>query len=139
MKKGMFERRVVLKYSLLQLPGLFLFVVFLCVAGHFFPIPGWLVLSLILIWIVKDIVLFPVTWRSYGPSEGPILSMKGEIGIVLERLAPRGYINVRGERWRAELIEGAGSIEEGEKVRIIDVKGLLLLVHPEAGGEKSDS
>ena len=133
----MFDRRVLLKYSLMQLPGFFIIIVFLCVAAHLFPVPGWFVLCLILFWVAKDIILFPVTWRSYIPSEDPIEAMKGQSGIALEGLSPRGYIRVKGERWLAELAGGADSIEKDGVVRIVGMRGLTLLVRPEDGEEDS--
>jgi membrane-bound ClpP family serine protease len=58
--------------------------------------------------------------------------MVGAEGIALSRLNPRGFVRVRGEIWQAEQAHGAnGEILEGARVRVRDVRGLLVLVEPE--------
>ncbi|MGC1121442.1 MAG: nodulation protein NfeD [Candidatus Methanofastidiosia archaeon] len=53
----------------------------------------------------------------------------GMVGKAVEDLDPEGQIKIRGERWRAESKQ---KIKKGEKVRVIDRKGLLLIVEKEA-------
>ncbi|MGB3007364.1 MAG: nodulation protein NfeD [Chitinophagaceae bacterium] len=53
-------------------------------------------------------------------------AMTGMIGEVVELLAPIGTIKVLGEVWNAESL--SGTINEGEKVRIIKMKDLKLFV-----------
>jgi membrane-bound serine protease (ClpP class) len=52
----------------------------------------------------------------------------GDVGEVMDRLAPTGTIKVQGEIWNAESI--AGNISKGEKVRIKEMKNLKLFVEP---------
>jgi membrane-bound serine protease (ClpP class) len=49
----------------------------------------------------------------------------GEEGVVVNALNPEGQITVHGEVWRAESTD---NIKKGEKVKVIDVLGLLLKV-----------
>ncbi len=49
----------------------------------------------------------------------------GEVGVVKERLAPRGRVFVHGELWNAEAPE---PIEAGAKVRVIGMDHLVLKV-----------
>jgi len=88
-------------------------------------------ISLVLVWVGKDVILFPFTWRAYDrdPS-GQIHSMIGYRGIARERLAPSGYVLIRGERWRAEVMGNRSPIEKGESIQIHDIRGLTLLVQP---------
>jgi len=51
--------------------------------------------------------------------------MLGLVGVADEDLDPEGQIKIRGERWRAE---AKTKIKKGEKVKVIDRKGLLLVV-----------
>jgi len=51
--------------------------------------------------------------------------MLGLVGVADEGLDPEGQIKIRGERWRAE---AKTKIKKGEKVKVIDRKGLLLVV-----------
>ena len=59
----------------------------------------------------------------------PVIGPKaliGETGVVTDALAPMGTIRIQGEYWKAESV--AGNINEGEKVRVIDVQSLKLVV-----------
>jgi membrane-bound serine protease (ClpP class) len=49
----------------------------------------------------------------------------GMVGVADEDLDPEGQIKIRGERWMAEARQ---QIKKGEKVKVIDRKGLLLIV-----------
>jgi membrane-bound serine protease (ClpP class) len=51
--------------------------------------------------------------------------MLGLTGVADEDLDPEGQIKIRGERWKAEATQ---KIKKGEKVTVIDRKGLLLIV-----------
>lgn len=124
--------RVVLRYSLLQLPGTVLFVLILIFLQRWVNLSSWLVWGLTGLWIAKEIVLFPFVWRSYDPrgsEEGHDLI--GKRGRAQERLNPEGYIFVRGELWRAENLHNVSPVEKGEPVRICGIRGLTLLVEPE--------
>jgi membrane protein implicated in regulation of membrane protease activity len=137
MKKARSEKqigsiRVLGRYVLLQLPGIImlsLLLIFLymndAISGKFL----WLIL---MIWIAKDIVLYPFVWRVYDPDhESKKYSMIGLKGVASERLDPLGYINVQGELWRAKAVENRPVIEAGEIVTICEVEGITLLVKRE--------
>ena len=95
-------------------------------------VSDWVFWGLIIAWITKDIILFPVTWRSYDwESEDRYRSMVGARGLTKDRLAPSGFIQIRGELWKAEVWGGGRPIEKGERVRVREMKGLTLLVQPE--------
>ena len=103
-------------------------------------LPGWFIWGLIALWIAKDVILFFFTWRAYDASpEGIANSMIGRRGIVENRLAPSGYIHVRGELWQAEVEENSVPIEKGESVRIYGNRGLTLLVHRDNKESNRDS
>ncbi|NJE62417.1 nodulation protein NfeD [Thermococcus sp. 21S7] len=53
--------------------------------------------------------------------------MVGAVGRVVEDLDPEGVVKVHGELWKAESRDG-GDIPVGEKVRVVEVKGLTLIV-----------
>lgn len=57
----------------------------------------------------------------------------GEIGTVVEDLSPEGLIKVRGELWKAVSKDGS-TVKVGEKVKVVDVKGLTLIVEKAGGG-----
>jgi membrane-bound serine protease (ClpP class) len=51
--------------------------------------------------------------------------MVGQVGTVVSALAPEGWVQVLGERWRAVAEE---PIDEGAKVTVVNVHGLTLRV-----------
>lgn len=57
--------------------------------------------------------------------------MVGEIGEVLQPLQPGGTIKVHGETWKAQSVTGV--IEGGRKVRVKEVRDLLLIVEEAPG------
>jgi membrane-bound serine protease (ClpP class) len=51
--------------------------------------------------------------------------LRGEIGIAITRIAPEGKVFVHGEIWNAY---ADGTIEEGQKIRVLKAEGLKLKV-----------
>ena len=127
--------RVVVRYGLLQLPGLALLVLFLVLALRWFDIPSWVVWGFLALWVVKDVILFPFVWRAYDRDQprdkNPLL---GAHGIARDRLAPSGYILVHGELWQAEVTEGSPPIEKGKGVLVRGTRGLTLIVESDNEG-----
>jgi membrane protein implicated in regulation of membrane protease activity len=123
---------VYLRYVLLNLPGLAGFTLVLILVRQWLGFPGWLFWVLIAGWILKEAVLFPAVWRAYDHRRPDgIGSLVGLCGITKKRLDPSGYIQVRGELWKAERAGGGPPIEAGRQVRIHGRDGLTLHVVPE--------
>jgi membrane protein implicated in regulation of membrane protease activity len=137
MNKKKWSSRILLKYWLLQLPALALLVLILIFAQRWVDLPAWIFWGSLTIWVVKDAVLYPFVWRAYDWDRSKDSnSMVGAKGIAKERLAPSGYVQVRGELWKAELAEGVQPVEEGKPVLVQEIRGLTLIVEP--GVEKSE-
>ena len=127
------DRKVVMRYALFQIPSLVLLILVLILVWRWIDFTPWFFWGSILIWIVKDVVLFPFVWRAYdlsGSSDGHLLV--GTEGIVEEPLTPSGYIRVHGELWQAEITGEGLPIEKGEVVQIRGIRGLMLLVQSDA-------
>jgi membrane-bound serine protease (ClpP class) len=71
--------------------------------------------------------------RSRSPVGAPALV--GQTGVARGSLSPEGQVLVQGELWRA-VVRGA-PVDEGARVRVVDVNGLTLTV--EKAGEGSAS
>jgi membrane protein implicated in regulation of membrane protease activity len=128
MKKP-WSSRIITKYALLQVPSLVMLIVLLVLAKRWVDLPSWFIWGLIGLWIAKDIALFPLTWRAYDQDrERAVSSMVGARGTAEEQLNPSGYIRVRGELWKAEVVGDVRPIERGERVRVQGIRGLTLLV-----------
>lgn len=119
--------RTVLKYIFFQLPSLLLLTLILLLLREWIEL-SWLLFWVLLgSWILKDVVLYPLVWRSYAPYDGvhPMLGLEGE---ARERIDPEGYVKVRGELWQAELRPGELPIDPGVSVRVVGQRGLKLIV-----------
>lgn len=55
-------------------------------------------------------------------------SLVGRIGTARGKIGPHGQVQLGGELWTAELIEGEQPVERGEKVEVVQVEGLRLRV-----------
>jgi membrane-bound serine protease (ClpP class) len=55
-------------------------------------------------------------------------SLVGRVGIVRTGLAPRGQVQLGGELWTAELLDGEEALSADAKVEVVGVDGLRLLV-----------
>jgi membrane-bound ClpP family serine protease len=138
---GRFERgwsgRIVFRYILLQLPGVAVPALLLFAAWKWFDFSLWFVFLGILIFVVKDVVLFPFVWKAYDrDSPVGVEIMQGSTGIAEERIDPEGYVLVRGELWHARVTDSKMIIEKGAYVKVVGGKGLTLLV--EADPQKDE-
>jgi membrane protein implicated in regulation of membrane protease activity len=122
---------VILRYALLQVPGL------LAAAGILFLLRRWLVFPedytwvVLGLWLLKDVVLFPFVWRAYDWDDpGQTGSMIGKRGRATQKLDPSGYVQVEGELWLAEAVDSTSPIKEGTPITVKSVEGLKLRVHP---------
>jgi membrane-bound serine protease (ClpP class) len=59
-------------------------------------------------------------------------ALVGQAGIAREALHPEGQVLVQGELWRA--VARGAPVEEGGRVRVVDVKGLTLTVEKDGEG-----
>lgn len=131
MFKREWSSKVLIRYGLLQLPGIALLIGLLFFVKRWVDIPLWLMWFIPMAWIAKDIILFPFVWRAYDwdQKEGG-KAMIGMRGIVSDRLDPTGYILIRGELWKAEVMDKVGTVEKGEEVIVHDIRGLTLKIMP---------
>ena len=88
--------------------------------------PGWVGVTLLSVWVVKDLALYPLLRPAYeeNPRSGAQL-MVGLRGVVTRDLAPEGYIRVRGELWRARA--GTEPLLKGARVEVAGVRDRLTL------------
>lgn len=121
--------RILVRYTLLQLPGLAVFVIIMVFVQHWVNLPVWILWGSFAVWVAKDVILYPFVWRAYDQHhEEGANAMIGAQGVAKERMAPSGYVLVRGELWKAELEKGSPPIEKGARVWVRKTRGLTLIV-----------
>jgi membrane protein implicated in regulation of membrane protease activity len=74
----------------------------------------------------------PMLRRSLGRSGNeatPVGEIAGSEAVVLERVdAERGVVKIDGELWQARALDAEQVMEPGERVRVIDIKGVTAMV-----------
>ncbi len=71
------------------------------------------------------VMLLALRTRRLPPQMG-VETLGGKVGQVTQTLRPRGIVQLDGEEWTAET--DGETIESGEKVEVVEVKGLKLRV-----------
>jgi membrane protein implicated in regulation of membrane protease activity len=126
-----FKGRTLLRYTLFQIPDLILLSLGLAAAVRWWNLPVLAAYALVGLWIAKDIVMFPIVRIAYeSHSSSGVEGIRGALGVVTQALGPVGYVRLGSERWRAELLDRDGSASEGSAVRVVEVRGLTLVVEP---------
>ena len=99
------------RYFLIQIPGWVLAAIILYSFHRLFALPLWLAAILMVADIVKDIVLYPYLRRAYETTESmPAEWLIGERAVIRQALTPEGYVQVRGELWRARTVDPPPSL-----------------------------
>lgn len=99
-------------------------------------VPWWVLLIMILGTIAFMVGAMPVAVRSRFST--PTIGREGfvgELGEAVVDVAPDGVVLMRGARWRART-NRATPIRAGDRIRVVEVDGLVLEVEPESGGAK---
>jgi membrane protein implicated in regulation of membrane protease activity len=132
---GRRERLLVLgKYALFQVPGWLIAGGLAWAAHRWLGLDPWLAAAALLLWALKDAVLFPFVRHAYAvEARPPADGMLGARAVAEELLAPEGLVRVGPELWRARLTKGEAPVSAGESVRIVAVEGLTLRVSRGAG------
>lgn len=128
--KERWNRGILMRYTLLQLPSLLLLIAVLLLLQSWLGLPAWLTWTIVAVWLAKDVLLFPLVWRAYDPRPHPRANtLVGQCGVARQDLAPAGYIEIRGELWQAETQDGQ-ELKRGDRVRVVAMEGLTLKVAP---------
>ena len=130
--------RVVLRYAAFQLPGQAVMVLAASAAHEWLGLDTRVAVGAVLLWIVKDIVMFPWVRKAYEPGDGRhSREVRGTVATTCEELDPTGYVRVGSELWRAECTLADAPIAAGQRVRVLDARGLTLRVAPLPEEEKA--
>lgn len=125
----MLSFQVIAKYALIHLAELAIMIIAFVVVMEFVNIPLLLVVIFLVLWVIKDIAMFFRVWKSYvTENSSPMLELVGLEAQVVESLDPVGYVRVRGELWKAELVDPRHPARLGERTRVVSGEGMTLIV-----------
>ncbi|HXV36660.1 MAG TPA: NfeD family protein [Myxococcota bacterium] len=128
--------RLVARYALFQIPDLALLALGVAAAVRWWDLSVGAAYALIALWIAKDIALFPLLRVAYESKDArEMTGIEGTVGVVIQPLAPAGYVRLGAERWKARLAPNAASLPEGAAIRVVAVRGLTLIVEPASAAE----
>jgi membrane-bound ClpP family serine protease len=118
-----------LRYWLFQLPGAVAVTGLLVLLVHWWDLSPRLAVAFLVIWVLKDLALYPFVRKAYEPrSGGGADALLGAVATASGRLDPEGWVRVGHELWRARV--RGGPVEKGGAVRVLEVRGLTLVVEP---------
>jgi membrane protein implicated in regulation of membrane protease activity len=125
-----------LRYWLFQLPGALVVTGLLVLLVHWWDLSPRLAAAFLAIWVLKDLALYPFVRKAYEPrSGGGADALVGALATARDRLDPEGYVRVGHELWRARV--RGGPVEQGRSVRVVEVRGLTLLVEDAEDGAQT--
>lgn len=125
----MLNRTTILKYTIIHAVEFALVVGAVIIVRHYVRIPTWLVVLFLVLWVVKDVVIYLKVWRSYAYGDNrPTNTMIGLEATAVSSIDPAGYVRTRGEIWKAEINEPQHPAAKGERTRVVDIKGMTLVV-----------
>jgi membrane protein implicated in regulation of membrane protease activity len=120
--------RVFGRYLVFQVPGWVIVGMALLAAIRWWQLAEPVAGLLFVLFVTKDLVLFPFVRKAYEPnSGGEVRVLVGCDAVARDALTPSGYVRVGSELWRAELREG-GMAPAGSGLRVVEVRGLTLIV-----------
>jgi membrane-bound ClpP family serine protease len=121
--------KVILKYILIHLAEIAALVLVLLMIRYFVYVSTWIIVVIIVLWVIKDIALFPKVWRAYAfDDNSPMRKLIGSEAIVVDSVNPAGHVRVRGELWKAEVRDRRYPAERGDRTRVVDIQGMTLIV-----------
>ncbi len=124
------------RYWVYQIPGMFVAALVLTVLVRWEQISQGVAFLLFGFWVLKDLLLFPVTRIGYerGGQQHGADALAGRLGRVQDEdldAERTGWVRVGPELWRA--VSAGPVLAAGTRVRIVEVRGLVLVVHGGAG------
>jgi membrane protein implicated in regulation of membrane protease activity len=82
--------------------------------------------------VLALIAVRPALRGRLGPADDaltPVGEIAGSEAVVLERVdADHGVIKIDGELWRARALDHEQVMEPGERVRVVEIKGVTAMV-----------
>lgn len=122
------DRKILIRYALLQIPSSLVLVAILVYARFMLGFSWTIFLIILGLWFLKDGLLFPFVWRSYHKKDHvPGESLLGKEGVVVRSPGPEGMVRIGPELWRARLEEGEEGVPDvGDLVRVTRIQGLVV-------------
>jgi membrane protein implicated in regulation of membrane protease activity len=117
---------------LFQIPQWFFLALFLWFLADRNAVPLWASRGFFVIWIVKDLVIFPWVRRAYAnDAKTGTEELIGANAIAQERLNPEGFVKINGELWKARIDPVDQTVSPNSILKVRAANGLTLIVETE--------
>lgn len=121
----MYNKDTIRRYILFQTPELLLTIFILYLIKYFYDYPSWIIWMVVFLSIIKDVIMYKFTWRSYVVhKKEDYAGVKGRYCIAQSDFSKKGPVILNGEIWRVEVNH---PVKKGDRLIIKDMKGLLLI------------
>ena len=117
------------RYLLFQIPEWIITGAIAIALWRWQVIPLWLSVTGFVAWVCKDLALYRYVRLAFERDHrvGAAL-LVGHKGTTSGKLAPNGYVRVRGELWRAVAHQDDPEIAAGTAVEILSADGMEVVV-----------
>ena len=120
------------KYLLFEIPQWFLLALILWVLVETTHIPVWAVQGFFVVWVLKDIAIFPLVRNAYAnDAKTGIEELIGVKATTQDRLDPEGFVRIHGVLWKARAEPADQPINRDTVVTVCAARGLTLIVQAE--------
>ncbi len=120
------------RYTLLQIPGWVLVGLVVTLLLYWQWIDRTAALVVLGLWLLKDVLLFPLYRPALASSDAAATgakALRGHAGWCRTEVNGRGLVEIHGERWLARSADGT-LIAGGVRVEVTDHEGMTLIVRP---------
>lgn len=122
-------RKIIIRYSLFQIPSLLIVTLLVFTVNHWYILDNTIIVMIILFWILKDILIFPFVWKAYSHKDrDKSKTILNQHGVAVDSINPKGFVKINGEIWQAELVEPNDPINQGQPIEVVEIDGLKLKV-----------
>lgn len=123
------KSKAIIKYTIIHMVELVIAVFAMIFLSNLIGVSNWPTIIVIALLITKDLVVFPKVWIAYDVDDStPMSKLIGLEATVMDSLDPVGYVRVVGELWKAEIKDPRSPAKRGDRARVIDTKGMTLIV-----------
>jgi membrane-bound ClpP family serine protease len=120
------------KYLLFEIPQWILLALILWVVVETTGIPVWAVQGFFVVWVLKDIAIFPLVRNAYAnDAKTGIEELIGVKATTQDRLDPEGFVRIHGVLWKARAEPADQPINRDTVVTVCAARGLTLIVQTE--------
>ena len=124
------------KYLIFQFPGWVVAGTVLFFVERWQWLPKWLAFVCFAAWVLKDLLLYRFFRRAYEPEITGAARLVGARGVAQGDLAPRGFVRVRGELWRAVASPADQAVRSGTEVEVVRAERMEVFVRPVDGNQQ---